>query len=222
LAFSSIDLELRVVDHPDPVDLPVDGVRLDVVRVEVVLDRADYVAQVGHLTALDHLQLRVELEDVRRLLGEQGGEQLGLEVVAGDPVGGHVGLGVRLRVLLDGLLRSRLAVGVEVLDELLARTGPAPTAVVAAARGQRAGSGHACGRPEEGSAGPVAVAHCRHADVLVSSVRLRLLHSAPDGSNGAAVRDVNLRLSLRQGVGRSLLEALYRFGMPNRGVMQGC
>lgn len=160
--------ELRVVDHPDPVDLAVDRVRLDVGRVEVVLDRVDDVAQVGHLTALDQLQLRVELEDVGRLLGEQGREELGLEVVAGDPVRGHVGLGVRLRVPLDRLFRPGLAVGVEVLDEVRARTGAPAPPVVAAAGGQRRRPRPSRGCPEYRSAGQVAVAHCRHGDVLVS------------------------------------------------------
>src|SRR5689334_23961010 len=46
-----------------------------------------------------------------------------------------------------------------------------------------------------------------NADMLTSLSRVRLRLSA-NGSKGVAVRDVNLRLRLRQGVGRSLFEAL--------------
>ncbi|GAA3529430.1 hypothetical protein GCM10022295_09180 [Streptomyces osmaniensis] len=164
-----VEEELRVVDHPDAVYLAVDRVRGDVGLVEVVLDRVDDVRQVSHLTALDELDLRVELEDVRRVLGQQRGEELLLEVAAGDPLGAHIGLVVGLRVLLDRLLHAGLAVRVEVLVQTDARTGPAAAPVVAAARGEPAGGGQTQRGPQCGSAAEVAVARCRHGDVLVSS-----------------------------------------------------
>ncbi|CAM5737680.1 hypothetical protein SHIRM173S_07084 [Streptomyces hirsutus] len=165
----AVEEELRVVDHPDPVDLPVDGVRLDVGRVEVVLHRLDQVGQVRHLAALDELDLRMELEDVRGLVGEQGGEQFALEVGARDPLRGHVGLLVGLGVAPDGLFGAGLAVGVEVLDQTFARPRPAVPACVAAARGEPAGGSQTHGRPQYGTAVPVVSTPCRHVDVLVSS-----------------------------------------------------